>query len=72
VPLGRSGMSCPCGRLVVVLADCRMGEERSKPERLTRSSSDSCRCGKQVNALVLRFTADDAVALATDQVLVGP
>jgi len=51
---------------VVVLADCRMAEGRLTSERLTIASSVSCPWAEQVEHILLRFTADDALAMAAD------
>ena len=56
----------PFVRPVVVLADCRMSDGQTTSEWLTIASSASPRYTGQVDSVVLRFTADDAVAMAAD------
>jgi hypothetical protein len=43
-----------------------MTKDKTPPERLTIASSVSPRYTEQVQPVVLRFTAEDAVALAAD------
>jgi hypothetical protein len=55
-----------CMRLGEVLADCRMVDGRRTSEKATVSSFVPCPSMEQVDNIVLRFTPNDAVALAAD------